>query len=110
MVYTVSLTGHGSAARLVAEPFRTFRGRFPGAVWKATLDRTRFIQLKYTEFGYRRCYIPGVSFQMQVLEYTRPDSDSVEPITIQFTFQDVPIVRLPSFIMRWLTHIPVSWR
>ena len=110
MVYTVSLTGHGSAARLVAEPFRTFRGRFPGAVWKATLDRTRFIQLKYTEFGYRRCYIPGVSFQMQVLEYTQPDSDSVEPITIQFTFQDVPIVRLPSFIMRWLTHIPVSWR
>ena len=110
MLYTVSLTGHGSAARLVAEPFRFFHRRFPGTVWKATLDRTRFIQLKYPESGYRCCYIPGVSFQMQVLEYTQPDSDSVEPITVQFTFTDVPIVRLPSFIIRRLTHIPVSWR
>jgi len=99
MVYTVSMTGHGSAARLIAEPFRFFHGRFPGAEWKATLDRTRFIQLKYPEFGSRYCYIPGMSFQMPVLEYTQPDSDSVEPITVNFTLTDVPIVRVSSFIL-----------
>ena len=108
MVYTVSLIGHGSAAKLIAEPFRFFHGRFPGAVWRVALDRTRFIQLKYPEFGYRHCYIPGVSFQMQVLEYTQPDLDSVEPITAQFTFTDVPVVRIISFILCQLTQTPVS--
>ena len=110
MFYTVSLTGHGSAARLIAEPFRFFHGRFPGAAWKVALDRTRFIQLKYPEFGYCRCYIPGVSFQMQVLYYNQPDSDLAEPITVQFTLTDVPIVCLSLSNLCELTHTPISWQ
>jgi len=42
--------------------------------------------------------LPGASFQMQVLHYTQPASDSIQPITVQLTATDVPIVCLSFYV------------
>ena len=95
VIYTVSLTGHGSAARLTAEPFRSFQGSFPGCCWHVDFDETRFIHLKSLQ--------TGASYYMHVLHYAQPASDSVQPITVQLTATDT-IVRLSLFSICWLTQ------
>ncbi|KAF9442608.1 hypothetical protein P691DRAFT_810342, partial [Macrolepiota fuliginosa MF-IS2] len=80
-IYQMRLEGHGSDARLVAEPYQVFGGLYPGKIMSAALDDCYFIQSRdcgeYDDFWEDRWAV------VHVFSFLIPTAPNITPITMK---------------------------